>query len=84
MKKDVSRQIKFKKGSMKICESLNKKNPEFCTIRYPVKTDASTDYSKLRIKQLKNILSDRGVDCKGCLEKPDYVKRCKDTEHMEL
>eukprot|EP00968_Pinguiococcus_pyrenoidosus_P008950 scaffold676_cov273-Pinguiococcus_pyrenoidosus.AAC.1 len=43
-----------------------------------------TDYSKLRVKQLKSILADRGVECVGCLEKSDYVKRCQDTEHMDF
>ena len=42
------------------------------------------DYNKLRVKQLKGILADRGVDCNGCLEKSDYVARCKATEHLEL
>lgn len=42
------------------------------------------DYNKLRVKQLKGILADRGVDCDGCLEKSDYVARCKATEHLEL
>lgn len=73
------------------------------------------DYSKLRVKQLKQILENRGefridqkiekemrlsisicmclylpcnwrlgVKCKGCLEKSEYVQKCKDTEHLEL
>ena len=42
------------------------------------------DYNTLRVKQLKQILNDRGAECTGCLEKPDFVKRCKETEHMEL
>jgi len=49
-----------------------------------VKVDKNTDYSKLRVKQLKAILADRGVACKGCLEKRDYIKRVKETDHMEL
>ncbi len=49
-----------------------------------MKVDKNTDYSKLRVKQLKAILADRGVACKGCLEKRDYIKRVKETDHMEL
>jgi len=37
---------------------------------------------KLRIKQLKQILAERGVECVGCLEKPDFVKRVKETSDM--
>lgn len=49
-----------------------------------MKVDAETDYSKLRVKELKSILAARGVECTGCIEKPDFVKRCQDTAHMEL
>lgn len=56
-----------------------------CQIRSAIKVDKENmDYSKLRVKQLKGILADRGVDCNGCLEKSDYVARCKATEHLEL
>lgn len=44
----------------------------------------NTDYSKMRIKQLRNILAERGIECVGCIEKSDFVRRCKETEHMEL
>jgi hypothetical protein len=26
----------------------------------------------------------RGVKCVGCSEKPDFVKKCEETDHMEL
>lgn len=84
MKNEIVRQTQLGKDTLRICKALSKKNPDFCSIRYPIKTDADTDYSKMRVKQLKAVLSDRGVDCNGCLEKSDYVKRCKETEHIEL
>lgn len=84
MKNEVVRQTGLGKDVLRICKALNKKNPDFCSIRYPIKTDADTDYSKKRVKELRAILSDRGVECKGCVEKSDYVKRCKETEHIEL
>ena len=34
LKKDVARQVVFKKDSLKICKSLEKKNPDFCSMRY--------------------------------------------------
>ncbi|RQM24900.1 hypothetical protein B5M09_000061 [Aphanomyces astaci] len=70
--------------TLKICQSLTKKNPEFCSIRFPIKTEAGADYSKLRVKELKKILSERGVSCNGCVEKSDFVKKLQDTEHIEL
>lgn len=44
----------------------------------------NTDYNSLTIKELKNILAERGTACKGCLEKADFVRRCKETERTEL
>ncbi|RHY21939.1 hypothetical protein DYB25_008148 [Aphanomyces astaci] len=70
--------------TLKICQSLTKKNPEFCSIRFPIKTEAGADYSKLRVKELKKILSERGVSCNGCVEKSDFVKKLQVTEHIEL
>jgi hypothetical protein len=40
------------------------------------------DLSKLRVKQLKQILAERGVECKGCVEKEEFVKRVQETEHL--
>lgn len=75
-----------------ICrKKLNKKNSEFCSTRFriyfnffyliiAVKVEKGQDLSKLRIKDLKKILADRGVACNGCLEKSDYIKRIEETE----
>jgi len=72
----------------KVCQRLKKDNPEICEIKYPIKVEKKegeeTDYSKLRVKQLKTILDQRGVRCSGCTEKSDYVKRCQETEHLEM
>lgn len=43
-----------------------------------VQVDANTDFSSLRVTQLKQLLKDRGVMCLECVEKGDYVKRVKD------
>lgn len=42
------------------------------------KLDADMDVSKLRVKQLKQILMERGLTCDGCLEKGDYVRRVQE------
>lgn len=31
------------------------------------------DFSKMRVKQLKKILKDRGVECKGCTDKSEFL-----------
>ena len=47
-----------------------------------VQTDANTDYSKMRVKQLRKILGERGVECVGCVEKADFIAKIKETESM--
>ena len=39
--------------------------------------DASTDFSKMRVSQLKQILESRRESCRECVEKQDYVRRIK-------
>ena len=35
-------------------------------------------------QELKALLDERGVECKGCAEKDDLVKRVKETYHLPL
>ena len=37
---------------------------------------AQPDFQSLRVRQLKEILQERGQKCDGCLEKQEYVDRC--------
>ena len=39
--------------------------------------DAKTDFSKLRVAQLKQLLQDKGLACPECVEKGDYVARVR-------
>lgn len=43
-----------------------------------IKLDTRTDFSKLRVGQLKQLLKDRGVSCLECIEKADYVSRLQE------
>ena len=38
----------------------------------------TVDFNKMRVKQLKKVLADWGEDCKGCLEKSEYIKKVKE------
>ena len=68
----------------RVCKRINQSNPEICTVKFPVKTEKleKKDLSKMRVKQLRRILADRGVECKGCVEKSEFVKKVLDTEHL--
>ncbi|KAK9816828.1 hypothetical protein WJX72_005531 [[Myrmecia] bisecta] len=43
-----------------------------------MKLDPHADYSKMRVAQLKQLLKDRGIVCRDCVEKDDYVKRVQE------
>ena len=84
IKRDVAQPFSLGMPSLKVCQRINKSNPEICTVKFPVKTEKmeKKDLSKLRVKQLKQILSERGVECKGCIEKEEFIKKVQDTEHL--
>jgi hypothetical protein len=78
IKKLVARPMSIGMPLVKVCQKLKKQNPEVCEVKYPPKVDlATTDFKKMRVKQLKGLLSEHGVACDGCVEKEDYVKKVK-------
>jgi hypothetical protein len=84
IKRDIAQPFSLGMSSLKLCKRITKSNPEICSVKYPVKTDKmeTKDLSKLRVKQLKKILDERGVDYKGLLEKDEFVKKVEATEHL--
>ena len=46
----------------------------------------NVNLKKMRVKQLKKILSDWDETCKGCVEKSDYIKKIEEVkkQHTEL
>ena len=46
----------------------------------------NVNLKKMRVKELKKILSDWDETCDGCLEKTDYIKRIESlkNKHVEL
>ncbi len=88
IKKSIAQPFSTGMPKQKVCTRLKKDNPEICEVKYPIKVEKKegeeVDYGKLRVKQLKTILDQRGVKCTGCTEKSDYVQKCKDTEHLEF
>jgi len=86
IKRAIAHPFSLSKNSRSICERITKDNPEICTVKFPVQTKRMNleDVSKLRVKQLKSILADRGVECKGCVEKAEFVKMVQDTEYLRV
>ncbi|XP_064633449.1 mesencephalic astrocyte-derived neurotrophic factor homolog [Lineus longissimus] len=63
----------------KICAKINDKMDSVCDLKYEKQIDlASVNFRKLKVKDLKRILSDWDESCKGCTEKTDYINRIKE------
>lgn len=84
IKRDVSQPFSTGMTSERVCKRINAQNPEICTVKFPIATEKlePQDLSKLRVKQLKSILADRGVQCVGCVEKEEFIKKVQETEHL--
>ncbi|CAM9204231.1 unnamed protein product [Choristocarpus tenellus] len=46
------------------------------TIARPLRPDE--DFSKLRVREIRELLEAHGVDCIGCVEKPDFIKKLQE------
>lgn len=76
---EMSKPISYHMPSDKICEKLKKKDQQICDLRFDKQIDLSTvDLKKLKVRDLKKILSDWDETCEGCLEKPDFIKRIEE------
>lgn len=85
IKRDIAQPFSTGIPPERVCKRINQSNPEICTVKFPIKTEKmeKKDLTKLRVKQLKSILADRGVDCKGCIEKEEFIKKVEDTAHLD-
>jgi hypothetical protein len=52
-----------------------------CSVYKPPSED---DIKKMKVNQLKEFLRDRNAECKGCVEKADFVKRCLEVRHQDV
>lgn len=75
--KQMSKPLSWGLPPEKICEKLKKLDSQVCELKYDKTIDlAKTNLKKLKVKDLKKILSQWGEDqaCKGCAEKSDFIK----------
>merc|ERR1712150_379845 len=80
IKRFLSKPISFGMYPEEVCKrKLKKKTSDICSVKFPIKTDKNTNYNKMRVKHLRQILADRGVACRGCIEKRDFVNKVKST-----
>ncbi|XP_044534058.1 cerebral dopamine neurotrophic factor [Gracilinanus agilis] len=75
---EVTRPMSAHVPAVKICEKLKKIDNQICELKYEKKLDLeSVDLSKMRVAELKKILSSWGEECKACIEKTDLVDLIK-------
>lgn len=63
----------------KICEKMKKRDPQICELKYDKPLDwKNINLKKMRVKELKKILSDWDETCRGCVEKQDFIDRIEE------
>ncbi|KAK2858698.1 hypothetical protein Q5P01_003318 [Channa striata] len=75
----------------KICQRLSSRDMQICELRYEpqLKNLSSDGLRKMRVVELRNILASWGEECRGCLEKHEFVSLIQEkaplhTHSMEL
>merc|ERR1719158_616275 len=89
IKREISTPLAFGADPKGVCKKLERKSAEVCAIKYPIGGAAAgdkqepIDYKKMRVKHLKQILTERGVKIKRVWSsKRDFVKACEESEHL--
>ncbi|KAJ8892213.1 hypothetical protein PR048_004793 [Dryococelus australis] len=86
---ELSKPLSWSMPADKVCEKLKKKDSQICDLRYDKTIDLKTvDLKKLKVRDLRKILSDWDETCEGCIEKTDFIKRIEELKpqymHNEL
>ncbi|CAI5448136.1 unnamed protein product [Caenorhabditis angaria] len=76
---DVQKPLSWSMPPEKVCDKLKTKDAQICELKYDKPLDWKTiDLKKMRVKELKNILSEWGEVCKGCTEKTEFIKKIEE------
>jgi len=79
MLQSMSKPLSWGMPSDKICEKLKKMDRQICELTYEKQIDFKTvDLKKLKVKELKKILTTWDESCDGCLEKADFIRRIEE------
>jgi len=62
-----------------VCEKLKKVDGQICELIYDKEINwKEVNLKKLKVRDLRKILSEWGEGCEGCIEKTDFIKRIED------
>lgn len=76
---ELSKPISWSMPANKVCEKLKKMDAQICDLRFEKQIDINTvDLKKLKVRDLKKILSEWDESCEGCIEKTDFIKRIEE------
>jgi len=76
---EMSKPVSWGMPADKVCMKLFRRDEQICDLRYEKQMDlTNVNLKKLKVKDLKKILSDWDEQCKGCTEKSDYIKLIED------
>mmetsp|Transcript_8161 Transcript_8161/g.16392 ORF Transcript_8161/g.16392 Transcript_8161/m.16392 type:complete len:173 (-) Transcript_8161:125-643(-) len=76
VKRDISGALSRGINAKRLCTRMKKKDAQMCELRYEKKIDVkNTDLKKLRVKELRKIADDEGIDVKGLVEKDEFIKK---------
>merc|ERR1712121_566727 len=82
---EMSKPLSWGMPPLKVCEKLQKKDRQICELAYEKQIDfKNVDLKKLKVNQLKKILSDWEEICVGCLEKADYIRRIEEVKPKHI
>merc|ERR1711871_216230 len=79
IKRNIAKDLKSGAPAELACKRLSQKDDAICSLKEPRKLDENIDLDKMRVKQLRELMQEFGVDCPNCLEKADMIKRIKAT-----
>ena len=81
---EMSKPMSWNMPASKICrEKLHKKDSQICDLKFDKQIDVNTvDLKKLKVKDLKKILSDWGEDSSGFTEKSEFIKKIEAVKHL--
>lgn len=72
---EMSKPVSWGMPADKVCQKLKKKDSQICDLKYEKQIDLNNvNLKKLKVRELKKILSDWDEHCSDCLEKTDYIK----------
>ena len=76
VKREVSGSLSRGINAKRLCTRMKKQDAQMCELRYEKKIDVkNTDLKKLRVKELRKIADDEGINVKGLVEKEEFIKK---------